>query len=146
MVGVPVGRRVVLTDADARGRATNCRTASQVFPAIPPAASRAKRSSRRYDLRMKRLPLVALAAIVAAAAQAQTEQDVQRLDRHVQTHDLAPQGNCVVTFTLNGAGYIATLDLSKCAAKNQANALTRLGAALPFPVSSTVSRNVSLRL
>ena len=72
---------------------------------------------------------------------------MQRLERHVETHDLAPQGNnCVVSFTLNGAGYIATMNLGKCAAKDQASALMRLGAALPFPASSTVSRDVSFRL
>ena len=85
--------------------------------------------------------------ITATAVQAQTAQDVQRVERHIETHDLTPQGgNCVVTFTLNAAGYIAAINLSKCGTKDQANALARLGAALPFPVSSTVSREVSIRL
>lgn len=86
-------------------------------------------------------------AIAATTVQAQTAQDVQRVERHIETHDLMPQGGkCVVSFTLNSAGYIATINLSKCGAKDQASALTRLGAALPFPVSSTVSREVSIRL
>jgi hypothetical protein len=100
---------------------------------------------------MTRLTLLGIAGTVAivgtaATARAQTEQDVLRFERHVGVHDLTPQGNCVVSFSLNTAGYIATLNLTKCPAKDQASALTRLGAALPFPVSSTVSRDVSLRL
>jgi hypothetical protein len=96
---------------------------------------------------MKLPTFLGIAAIATTTVQAQTDLDVQRLERHVDTHDLAPQGsNCVVSFTLNGAGYIATMNLSKCAAKDQASALARLGAALPFPSSSTVSRDVSLRL
>jgi hypothetical protein len=86
-------------------------------------------------------------ALVVAAVHAQTGQDMERFERHVETHDLLPQsGRCVVGLTLNGAGYIVALDLSKCATKDQASALARLGAALPFPVSSTVSREVSIRL
>jgi hypothetical protein len=106
------------------------------------------RSPTRYDCRMKRLMILATAAIATTGTiQAQTDQDIARFERHVATHDLAPQGsNCVVSFALNGAGYITTLNLSKCAGKDQASALTRLGAALPFPTSSTVSREVSLRL
>ena len=85
--------------------------------------------------------------IGTTTVQAQTDLDMQRMERHVETHDLAPQGsNCVVSFTLTAAGYIATLNLSKCTAKDQASALARLGAALPFPSSSTVSRDISLRL
>jgi hypothetical protein len=90
--------------------------------------------------------IAALAVTAATAGHAQTEQDVLRFERHVETHDLTPQGNCVVNFSLTTAGYIATMNLSKCPAKSQGSALTRLGAALPFPVSSTVSREVSLRL
>jgi hypothetical protein len=86
-------------------------------------------------------------ALAAAAGHAQTSQDLERFERHVETHDLQPQsGRCVVGLTLNAAGYIVALDLSKCATKDQASALARLGAALPFPVSSTVNRQVSLRL
>ncbi len=86
-------------------------------------------------------------AITASAVRAQTAQDLQRVERHIETHDLTPQGgNCVVSFTLNAAGYIAAIDLTKCGTKDQAGALARLGAALPFPVSSTVSREVSIRL
>ena len=103
-------------------------------------------SSTRYDPQMKLLPLFAMAAIAATTVQAQTEQDILRFERHVETHDLTPQGNCVVSFTLTSAGYIATLNLSKCAAKDQASALTRLAAALPFPTSATVSRDITLRL
>jgi hypothetical protein len=95
---------------------------------------------------MKLLTLFGIAAIGATTVQAQSDQDMLRFERHVETHDLTPQGNCVVSFTLNSAGYIATMNLSKCPARDQANALTRLGAALPFPVSSTVSRDISLRL
>ena len=98
---------------------------------------------------MKLLPLFAMAAAAVAVttAQAQTEQDMLRFERHVKSHDLAPQGgNCVVSFTLTGAGYIATMNLSKCAVKDQAGALTRLAAALPFPVSSTVTRDITIRL
>jgi hypothetical protein len=90
--------------------------------------------------------IAALAVTVAAAGHAQTEQDLLRFERHVDAHDLTPQGNCVVSFSLTTAGYIATINLSKCPAKDQGSALTRLGAALPFPVSSTVSRDVALRL
>lgn len=86
-------------------------------------------------------------AIAATAVRAQTAQDVQRVERHIETHDLTPQGgNCVVSLTLNAAGYVAAINLSKCGSKDQASALARLGAALPFPVSSTVSREVSIRL
>lgn len=84
--------------------------------------------------------------MATATAQAQTEQDIQRFERHVETHDLAPRGNCVVSFTLTNAGYIAALNLSKCAAKDQSGALSRLSAALPFPASSTVGRDITLRL
>jgi len=104
-------------------------------------------SSTRYDQRMKRLLLFGIAAIAATTVQAQTEQDMLRVERHVESHDLTPQGsNCVVSFTLTNAGYIATMDVSKCAARDQASALTRLAAALPFPASSTVSRAITLRL
>jgi hypothetical protein len=96
---------------------------------------------------MKPLLLAGLAAIAAANVQAQTEQDMRRFERHVEAHDLTAQGgNCVVSFTLTNSGYIAALDLSKCAAKDQAGALTRLAAALPFPVSSTVGRDITMRL
>ncbi|HLF11342.1 MAG TPA: hypothetical protein VJA26_09005 [Gammaproteobacteria bacterium] len=95
---------------------------------------------------MKLLPLLAMAVIAVTTVQAQTEQDMQRFERHVETHDLTPQGNCVVSFTLTSAGYIAAMNLSKCAAKDQASALTRLAAALPFPTSATVSREITLRL
>ena len=103
-------------------------------------------SVTRYDRPMKPLALVAVLVFAAAAALAQTEQDVQRLERHLDAHGLTPQGNCVVSFTLTGAGYIATLDLSKCPGAAQESALARLAAALPFPSSSTVGREVSLRL
>ena len=87
------------------------------------------------------------AALLNGAAAFWNSQGGQRFERHVETHDLAPQGgNCVVSLTLNSAGYIAAMNLSKCATKAQAAALARLGAALPFPSSSTVSREVSLRL
>lgn len=95
---------------------------------------------------MKRLTLFGIAAMAGAAVHAQTDQDIARFERHVETHDLTPQSNCVVSFTLNTAGYIAAMNLSKCPAKDQGNALARLGAALPFPTSSTLSRDVSLRL
>jgi hypothetical protein len=96
---------------------------------------------------MRTLTLLCGIALVAGTVAAQTNQDLERFERHVATHDLAPQGGrCVVGLTLNGAGYIVAMDLSKCATKDQASALARLGAALPFPVSSTVSREVSLRL
>ena len=96
---------------------------------------------------MKLANLVVLAAFAATAAQAQTEQDVQRFERHVNTHDLTSSaGNCVVGLTLNQAGYIAAIDLSKCAGKDQVSALLRLSAALPFPTSTTVRREVALRL
>jgi hypothetical protein len=95
---------------------------------------------------MKRITLFGIAALASTAGHAQTEQDVLRFERHVETHDLTPQGNCVVSFSITTAGYIATMNLSKCPAKDQRSALTRLGAALPFPASSTVSRDVSLRL
>lgn len=95
---------------------------------------------------MKLLPLFAFAALATATAQAQTEQDIQRVERHVESHDLAPRGNCVVSFTLTNSGYIAAMNMSKCAAKDQAGALTRLSAALPFPASSTMSRDITLRL
>ena len=109
--------------------------------------SRAASTLTRYDPRMKLQTLLGIAVIAATTVQAQSDLDIQRFERHVATHDLAPQGgNCVVSMTLNSAGYIAAINLSKCATKAQASALTRLSAALPFPSSSTVSRDVSLRL
>jgi hypothetical protein len=114
---------------------------------VRPGSSGAAGSPTRYDRRMKPQTLIGIAALVATTAQAQSDLDIQRFERHVETHDLAPQGgNCVVSLTLNSAGYIAAMNLSKCATKAQASALARLGAALPFPSSTTVSRDVSLRL
>jgi hypothetical protein len=95
---------------------------------------------------MKTLAIFGI-ALVATTVQAQTSQDMERFERHVETHDLLPQsGRCVVGLTINSAGYIVAMNLSKCATKDQPSALARLGAALPFPVSSTVSREVSIRL
>jgi hypothetical protein len=104
------------------------------------------RAEKRYHQPMKVLALCGM-TFLAATTQAQTNQDIERFERHVEAHDLLPEsGRCVVGLTLNGAGYIVAMDLSKCATKDQASALARLGAALPFPVSSTVSRVVSIRL